>query len=173
MCNSPILKSGVPGNGARNLLDDARDYLLLAPRWLPQVEGWEVASSKFPLAKIPRFVSRRTPNSASRWQGNNGTVFKTKVASLTWTCTQKQITLLPTSSEGCQSLRSCCLQRIKCTGNNDGDCNGKETKTVNDGGENNGGNMDRGPMMFTSDVSLPKNDKTTMLGEQITAGQLT
>ena len=41
----------------------------------------------------------------------------------------------------------------------DGDCNGKETKEVNDGGENNGGNMDRGPMMFTSDVSLPKDDK--------------
>ena len=33
--------------------------------------------------------------------------------------------------------------------------------------------MDRGPMMFTSDVSLPKDDKTTMLGEQITVGQLT
>ena len=30
--------------------------------------------------------------------------------------------------------------------------------------------MDRGPMMFTSDVSLPKDDKTTMLGEQITLG---
>ena len=27
-------------------------------------------------------------------------------------------------------------------------------------------------MMFTSDVSLPKDDKTTMLGEQITAGLL-
>src|SRR3954468_11848211 len=33
--------------------------------------------------------------------------------------------------------------------------------------------MDRGPMKFTSDVSLPKDDKTTMPGEQITAGQLT
>ena len=33
--------------------------------------------------------------------------------------------------------------------------------------------MDRGPMKFTSDVSLPKDDKTTMQGEQITAGQLT
>ena len=49
----------------------------------------------------------------------------------------------------------------------------KETKAVNSGGVNNGGNMDRSPMMFTSDVSLPKDDKTTMLGEQITAGQLT
>ena len=28
-------------------------------------------------------------------------------------------------------------------------------------------------MKFTSDVSLPKDDKTTMLGEQIIAGQLT
>ena len=33
--------------------------------------------------------------------------------------------------------------------------------------------MDRGPMMLTGDVSLPKDDKTTMLGEQIIAGQLT
>src|SRR3954464_5461778 len=32
--------------------------------------------------------------------------------------------------------------------------------------------MDRGPMMFTSDVSLPKYDKTAMRGKQITAGQL-
>src|SRR3954468_10966157 len=33
--------------------------------------------------------------------------------------------------------------------------------------------MDRGPMKFTSDVSLPKDDKTTMQGKQITDGQLT
>ena len=33
--------------------------------------------------------------------------------------------------------------------------------------------MDRGPMKFTSNVSLPKDDKTTMQGKQITAGQLT
>ena len=32
--------------------------------------------------------------------------------------------------------------------------------------------MDRGPMMFTSDVSLPKYDKKTMRGKQIIAGQL-
>ena len=32
--------------------------------------------------------------------------------------------------------------------------------------------MDRGPMMFTSDVSLPKDDKKAMQGKQITAGQL-
>ena len=33
--------------------------------------------------------------------------------------------------------------------------------------------MHRGPMMFTSHVSLPKYDKTAMRGKQITAGQLT
>ena len=33
--------------------------------------------------------------------------------------------------------------------------------------------MDWGPIMFTSDVSLPKDDKTTMQGKQITTGQLT
>ena len=32
--------------------------------------------------------------------------------------------------------------------------------------------MDRGPMTFTSDVSLPKDDKRVMRGKQITAGQL-
>ena len=35
------------------------------------------------------------------------------------------------------------------------------------------GNMDRGLMMFTSDVSLPKDDKIAKRGKQITAGQLT
>ena len=33
--------------------------------------------------------------------------------------------------------------------------------------------MDRGPMMFTSDVSLPRDDKKAMRGKKITAGQLT
>ena len=40
-------------------------------------------------------------------------------------------------------------------------------------GVNSGGNMDRGPMKFTSDVSLPRDDKTSMQGKKITAGQLT
>ena len=44
---------------------------------------------------------------------------------------------------------------------------------VNDGGVNNGGDMDRSHMMFTSDVSLPKYDKLLCLGKQITVGQLT
>ena len=33
--------------------------------------------------------------------------------------------------------------------------------------------MDWGPMKFTSDVSLPKEDKTAIQGKQITVGQLT
>ena len=33
--------------------------------------------------------------------------------------------------------------------------------------------MDRGPVTFTSDVSLPKDDKTAMQGKKITVGQLT
>ena len=33
--------------------------------------------------------------------------------------------------------------------------------------------MDRGPVMFISDVSLPKYDKTAMQSKQITVGQLT
>ena len=40
-------------------------------------------------------------------------------------------------------------------------------------GVNSGGNMDRGPMTFTSDVSLPKDDKRAMRGKQIIAGKLT
>ena len=33
--------------------------------------------------------------------------------------------------------------------------------------------MDQGPMTFTSDISLPKDNKKAMRGKQITAGQLT
>ena len=47
----------------------------------------------------------------------------------------------------------------KSKGNTSGDCNGKEIKAVKMDGENYGGTMDRGPMTFTSDVSLPKDDK--------------
>ena len=43
-----------------------------------------------------------------------------------------------------------------------------------DGGDvNNGGNVDPTHMMFTSDVSLQKDDKQLCLGKQITVGQLT
>ena len=43
-------------------------------------------------------------------------------------------------------------------GNSSGDCNRKEIKAVNWSGVNYDGNMDRGPMIFTSDVSLPKDE---------------
>ena len=46
-------------------------------------------------------------------------------------------------------------------------------KAVNDGGVSNGGDMDLSHMMFTSDVSLPKDDKQLCLGKQIIVGQLT
>lgn len=46
-------------------------------------------------------------------------------------------------------------------------------KTINDGGVSNGGDMDWSHMMFTSDFSLPKDDKKLCLGKQITAGKLT
>ena len=45
-------------------------------------------------------------------------------------------------------------------------------KAVNDGGVNNDGDMDRSHMTFTSDVSLPKDDKQLCQGKQITVGQL-
>ena len=45
-------------------------------------------------------------------------------------------------------------------------------KEVNDGAVSNDGDMDRSHMMFTSDVSLPKDDKQLCLGKQIIVGQL-
>ena len=43
-------------------------------------------------------------------------------------------------------------------------------KAVNDGGVNNDGDMDRSHMMFTSDVSLPKDDKQVCLGKKLQLG---
>ena len=86
----------------------------------------------------------------------------------------QQITLLPTSSERLSISPALSFTKDQTqAGNSNGDCNGKETKAVKSEGVSNGGNMDRGPMMFTSEVSLPKDNKTTMVGEQITAEQLT
>src|SRR3954471_8876995 len=73
---------------------------------------------------------------------------------------------------GCQSLRSCCLQRIKTQGIMIMIATESKYRKLNKR-VNNDENMDRGPMMFTSDVSLPKDDKTAMRGKQITDGQLT
>ena len=46
-------------------------------------------------------------------------------------------------------------------------------KAVNDAGVSNGDNRDLSHMMFTSDVSLPKDGKQLCMGKEITAGQLT
>ena len=46
-------------------------------------------------------------------------------------------------------------------------------KAVSDGGVNNDGDMDWSHMMFSSDVSLTKDDNQLCLGKQITVGQLT
>src|SRR3954463_2143633 len=99
--------------------------------------------------------------------------FTTEVANFTWTCTQQQITLLPTSTEGL-SIPPALLftkdqtQEIMIVVTT---TESKRRKLIE--GVNSGGNMDRGPMMFTSDVSLPKDNKKAMRGKQITAGQLT
>ena len=53
---------------------------------------------------------------------------------------------------------SCFLQRIKHKSGNSSWCNGKEIKAVNWSGVNYDGNMNQGPMIFTSDVSLPKDN---------------
>src|ERR1041384_7277410 len=54
-------------------------------------------SSKFPSVKIPRFVSEGLARNTSRCQRRQKLLpVGTK---LTWTCTQKQITMLPTSTE--------------------------------------------------------------------------
>ena len=119
------------------------------------MEGYDVDSNKFPSVKILRFVSSRTPSATRRWQENNGVVYNLEVAYLTWTCTGQQITLLPTSSERLSISPVLLFTKDQNTsGNSNGDCSGKEIKAVKGGGVNNGGNMDRGPMMFTSDVSI-------------------
>ena len=73
--------------------------------------------------------------------------------------TRTQITLLPMSSKRLSISSALLFTKEQNTGgNNSGDCNGKEIKVVKVNNINYGGNMDRGPMIFTSDVSLPKDD---------------
>src|SRR3954468_11917461 len=82
------------------------------------------------------------------------------IAQSTWTCTQKQITLLPTSQRGFNISGLVVYKGLNTrVENSSGDCNGKEIKAVKMNGVNYGGNMDRGSTTFTSDVSLPKYDK--------------
>ena len=84
----------------------------------------------------------------------------------------QQITLLPTSTErlSISPALPFAKDQTQAGNNNDGGCSGKEIKivmviatekqikAVKSGGVNSGGNMDRGSMMFTSDVSLPKDE---------------
>ena len=86
MCDSPILKTGIPGNGARNLLDGraGNTSLLVTPSG-----RLGCSSSKFPLhedCKVYRI--RRIPSSTRRRQSKQWRRYKPKVVHLTWTCTQ-------------------------------------------------------------------------------------
>src|ERR1041385_2272547 len=108
----------------------------------------------------------------SRWQGNNGTVLD-KSCFLDLDLHTDTNKFSPNEVQrGCQSLPSCCLQRIKTQGIMIMIATESKSRKVNER-VNNYENMDRGPVMFTSDVSLPKDDKTAMRGKQIKDGQLT
>src|SRR3954468_10258904 len=108
----------------------------------------------------------------SRWQGNNGTVLD-KSCFLDLDLHTDTNNFAPNEVQrGCQSLRSFCLQSIKTQGIMIMIATGSKSRKVNKR-VNSDENMYRGPVMFTSDVSLPKDDKTAMRGKQITAGQLT
>ena len=108
----------------------------------------------------------------SRWQGNNCTVLD-KSCFLDLDLYTDTNNFVPNKVQrGCQTLRSCCLQRIKTQGTMIMIATESKSRKVNER-LNSDENMDRGPVMFTSDVSLPKDDKTAMRGEQITEGQLT
>ena len=115
-------------------------------------------AANFPRWRYQGYRTRRTPNSASRCQRRQK--LSCRIGSrLTWTCTHKQITLLPTSTEGLSIPPALPFAKDQTQAGNNNDSDGKETKAIKSGGKSNGGNMDRGPMMFTSDVSLPKDDK--------------
>ena len=77
-------------------------------RWLPQVEGGDAASSKFPSAKIPRFIeSRRTLNATSRWSPPMAPeIVGPRPADRT------QDTLAPNESEGLLIPLSCRLRKV-------------------------------------------------------------
>src|ERR1041385_74519 len=98
----------------------------------------------------------------SRWQGNNDTILD-KSCFLDLDLHTDTNNFAPNEvQKGCQSLWSCCIQRIKTQGliimmiATE-----SKSRKVNDR-VNSDENMDRGPVMFTSDVSLPKDDKTAM-----------
>ena len=123
------------------------------------MEGYDVHSRKFPSVKIPRFVSSRTPSGTRRWQENNGAVYNLEVAYLTWTCTQTQITLLPTSSERLSISPALLFTKGQTQRGNSNNAKKRKSKAVNIGGVNYNVKMDLGAMMLTISVSLPKDSK--------------
>src|SRR4051812_44802308 len=110
----------------------------------------------------------------SRWKENNGTVYD-KCCFLDLDLHTIQLTLLPTKFREVVNLSGLVVYKGSNTQGimimimvaTESKCE-KINELVNSDG-----NMVRGPQMFTSDVSLPKDDKTAMRGKQITAGQLT
>src|ERR1041385_9574047 len=108
----------------------------------------------------------------SRWQGNNGAVLD-KSCFLVLDLHTDTNNFAPNKVQrGCQSLWSCCLQRTKTQGIMIMIATESKRRKVNER-VNSDENMDRVPVMFTSDVSLQKDDKTAMRGKLIIDGQLT
>ena len=108
--------------------------------------------------KIPRLrPTSRTPDSASRCQRRLRLIDDTRADVDLHTETNN---FAPNEYRGVVNPSGHVVYKGSNTsGKSNGDSNGKETKEVNSGGVSNGGSMDRDPMMFTSDVSLPKDDK--------------
>ena len=73
--------------------------------------------------------------------------------------TRTQINLLPTSSERLSISSALLFTKDQNTGGEIIIVRLKGNKAVNESGVNYGGNMDRGVMTFTSDVSRPKDNK--------------
>ena len=122
------------------------------------MEGYDVDISKFPSVKIPRFMS---PVGLQVQQVGDNSV-RNMTRKLTAATNQHTETnnFAPNESERLSISPVLLFTKDQNTkGNNNGDCNGKEIKAVKVNCVNYGGNMDRGVMTFTSDVSLPKYDK--------------
>src|ERR1041385_63536 len=108
----------------------------------------------------------------SGWQVSNGTVYD-KRCFLDLDLHTIQLTLLPTKFREVVNLSGLVVYKgLNTQGIMIMIATESKCEKVNEL-ENSDENMDRGPVMFTSDVSLPKDDKTAMRGKQITDGQLT
>src|SRR4051812_25520892 len=106
-------------------------------------------SDKFPLVKITRLrvSTSRTPEMISRWHGNNGTVLDKSCFLDLDLHTGSNNFASDEVQRGGQSLRSCCLQRIKTQGIMIMIATESKSKRLNEH-VNNDEIMDRGLMMF-------------------------